>query len=611
MLQTMRDNAQGMIAKVIVFFIIFVFALWGVESIVNIGGGTPATVTVGGEEITEEDIARVIAQQKRELQNQFGEQYDENLFNEKFFRQSAIERLIEAKVALVKANDADLYASTRAVDEQIVNMPAFKLDGRFNKEQMLSVLRLNGISPVAFRAMLADDIKTGQMPAALVLSSIETPFSTQISAALENEVRTFEFYEVNAQELAESVSLTDEEIQSAYDATRDRYKTPEQVSVRYVKLAKADLASEQDVTDEEIQMAYDEYVSAAQAKEQREASHILVEISDDRDEAAAQQLASEISEKIATGESFEALAAEYSDDIGTSKQGGSLGLAARGAYVPEFEAALYGLDEGAVSAPVKTEYGFHIIRADRIVKAEVKDLADIKEEMVAEVSAAKAEAVYAEQLQELSNISFSAGSIDVVAEALGLPVAETALFTRENGEDIAAAENVRAQAFSERVMLDKEISDVVEVADGAIVLAVNEHIEPSVLPLDVVKAQIVAGLKREKGLELAAETAGKIVAGEAEAANWTVVTTTYSQSSAAPRAVQQRAFGVVEGQLDSVKTPGGYAIVKVTSIEAKDWNDMTAEGDAVEAGRSQNSRSDLVSYQTWSKANVEIERNGS
>lgn len=612
MLQTMRDNAQGMIAKVIVFFIIFVFALWGVESIVSLGGGASATVSVGGEDITEEDITRVIDQQKRELQSQFGDQYDENLFNEKFMRQSAIERLIEAKVALVKANDFKLYASARSVDEQIVNMPAFKLDGRFNKEQFQNVLRLNGMSPMELRAMLASDVKTGQMPAALVLSSVETPFAVQLSEALNNEVRSFEFTEINVSDLEASVVVSDEDIQAQYELTRDQYKTPEQVAVRYVKLTKASIAASQDVSDEDIQQAYDEYKSREQAREQREASHILVEVSDDRSDADAKALAAKIKADLDNGADFAALAAEFSDDIGTSKQGGNLGLAARGAYVPEFESALFALNEGQISDPVETEYGYHIIRADRIVAADVKSLTDVRDEMIAEVAAAKAEAVYAEQLQELSNISFSAGSVDAVAEILGLQVEQTARFTRDGGEGIAASEEVRQQSFSERVLLDKEISDVIETADAAIVLSVAEHVESSVLPLEVVKPQIVASIKRKQAQELAQAKADAIVSGEAQTAGkWNDVTTAYTQTSAAPRAVQQAAFALTAGGVQSVKTPAGYAVVKLKAIEAKDWHEMVASDESTEAGRAQNSRADLLSYQSWSRATVEIERNGS
>lgn len=611
MLQTMRDNAQGMIAKVIVTFIIFVFALWGVESIVNLGGGTPAAVTVGGEEISEADIARVTEQQKANLRRQFGDQYDENLFNEKFLRQSAIEQLIEQKVALVQADRLGLHAAGQAIDQSIVTIPAFQLDGKFNKEQFQSVLRLNGLTPLSFRNVLAEEIKTDQARAAFVLSSIETPVAVKMAEALNSELRTFAFHEVNARDLEQDVQLTDDEISAAYEAGKDRYKTPEQVSIRYVQLSRAALAAEQTVSDEEITQAYNDYRTREAAKEQRAASHILIEVNDERSDADAKALADELYQKLESGADFAELAKEYSDDVGTRNNGGSLGLAARGTYDPAFDSALYQLAKGEISAPVKTEYGYHIIREDDIVKPQIKALTDVRVEMEDEIRSGKAEAVYAEQIQELSNISFSAESVDDVAAALGLSVQETPLFTRQSADGIAADDKVREIAFSDPVMLDKQISDVIETDDGALVMAVKEHIDASVLPLDVVRPQIVAGLTREHSLEQARALADGIAAGEQDADGWKTVTATYAQSSDAPRAAQQKVFALTEGGTAVVKTPGGYTVVKLSAVESRPWQDMAVNEETLESSRAQNSRADILSYQAWAKSVTDIERSGS
>lgn len=611
MLQTMRDNAQGMIAKVIVFFIIFVFALWGVESIVSLGGGTPATATVGDQEITEADIVRTVEQQKANLRRQFGDQYDENLFNEKFLRQSALEQLIEQKVAVVQADKLGLRAAPRAIDEAIVTIPAFQQDGRFDKEQFQNVLRMNGLSPLTFRASLAEDIKTNQARAAFVLSSVETPFAVQVSEALNNELRTFSFYEVNARDLEASVELSDEDIQLAYEASKDRYKTEEQVRIQYVQLKRADIAAKQEVSDDELQAAYIDYQSRELAKEQRSSSHILVEVNDDRSDADALALANDIKSRLDSGEDFAALAKEYSDDIGTKNAGGNLGLSTKGSFVPEFEDVLYTLQKNQISAPVKSEFGYHIIRLDDIVTPAVKALADVKDELSREVRAGKAEAVYAEQMQELSNISFSAESIADVANALNLQLQSTDFFSRENGNGIALNDAVRQVAFAENVMLDKQISEVVELQDGAVVLAVSEHKDASVKPLAEVKSQVVASLKRERALAQARVMADAIISGDEQAKAWKKVSSTFQQSSEAPRLAQQKAFALTVGQSDVVKTPGGYTVVRLDAIDAKNWQDMVVSEEAKEAGRAQNSRADMLSYQAWAKSAINIERSGS
>lgn len=607
MLQTMRSNAQGTIAKVIVGFLIVVFALWGVESIVTMGGGERAVVEVDGEEITEAEIARAVEQQKINLSRQFGERYDENLFNEQFLRQSAIEQLIEQKVALVQARELGLVAAQRSIDETIVQIPAFQVEGKFDRERFQAVLRNNGLTPLTFRNGLAEEILTSQASAGFVLTTFKTPFAAQFATALDQEQRTFRFVEVNASALEAGIQLSAEEIQAAYEATQERFRTPEQVSVNYVLIKRNDLVAKQTVSEDDLKKAYAQYQDREAQQEQRKASHILLETGD-RSEKEALELAAELKKRIDAGESFEALAKEYSDDIGTSQAGGDLGLTTRGSFVDEFEDALYALNKGEVSAPVKTEFGVHLIKATDIVKSEIKSLAAMRAELTETVREAKAFDAFNAQVRELSDVSFSAESLAEVAQAVGAKVEQTALFTRDAGEGIALSSNVRESAFSDAILFDKEISSVIEHDGYALVLAVNEHKPEAVQPLAEVEPQVVAGLKRERALSQAKTSADAIAAGTEKASKWTKVTTTYAQASDAPRAAQQRAFALVKDQAAVVGTPGGYSVVVVDAIASKDWTAVEAGKEAVEAGRGQNSRNDFFSYQAWSRAVTNVER---
>src|SRR5690554_7715468 len=126
MLQTMRNNAQGTLAKIIVGFIIIVFGLWGVESIVTMGSGEQAAVEVDGVEITESDIARAVELQRAILSSEFGEQFNEDILNDKFLRQAAVEQLISERISHNQANKLGLTASARMIDETILGIPAFQ-----------------------------------------------------------------------------------------------------------------------------------------------------------------------------------------------------------------------------------------------------------------------------------------------------------------------------------------------------------------------------------------------------------------------------------------------------------------------------------------------------
>jgi peptidyl-prolyl cis-trans isomerase D len=606
MLQTMRNNAQGIIAKIIVGFIIIVFALWGVESIVNLGGGERPVATVGDYEITRVQVQQKVAEQKNQLRRQFGDQYDEGLFNEKFLEQSAVEQLINERVAQTQADNLDLYASTSEIDQMIINTPAFQTAGEFDKEQFQLVLRMNGYSVAQYRAMLADSVRQNQVRAAFMLSTIDTPFEMQLRQALENEQRTFAYATVNASDFTDVVEVSDEDIQAYYDENVSRFLTPERARIRYVLLSREMIQDGQEVTDEDLEIAYSDYVADLSANEQRESAHILF-LTEDRSEAEAIELAEAARVRLDNGESFAAVAADVSEDGGSADMGGSLGINPRGAFDPAFDEALFALEEGDVSGPVVTEFGVHLIKAISVETVDTPALADVRDELVDVVKAEKAGFLFAERSQELANSAFSAETIEELAENSGLTVLESDYFTRAAGTGIAEADQIRRTAFDENMKLDRELSDLVEVEQGSLVFVVDDYQDARAKPLEEVRAQVVAALTSQKSLELASDKAEQMLSGDVSV-DWTEVTTTLRQATEAPRAAQQKAFALAEGESDIVSSPAGYTLVKVNLVDQKSWEDMAVTDDLRNAVRNQAARDDMVSYQAWSKANTEIEQ---
>jgi peptidyl-prolyl cis-trans isomerase D len=610
MLQTMRDNAQGIVAKIIVFFIIFVFALWGVESIVNLGGGAEPLAEVGGKEITEVEVQRTVEQQKATLRRQFGEQFDENLFNDGMLRQSAIEQLIQRKVELSQAESMGMYASPAQVDEAIIGIPAFQLDGKFNKEQFRSILAMNGWTPLTFRASLAQDIISNQLNTGLSQTVIAAPYQVRIGAMLDNEMRSFSYFQLNARDLMADIKLTDDEVLAAYEASKSRYLSPETVSIRYVGFNRKDVAATMEVSDDDIQHAYADYLSQLAEKEQRNASHILLEVNDKRDDAATQKLAAEIEDRLAKGEDFAALATEYSDDIGTRNNGGELGFAARGSYVEPFENALLGMKEGEISAPVKTEFGYHIIKLLAIQGADAESLEQKRPELEAWIRNEKAGQHIAEQTQELTNLAFSASGIDEIAANLGLKAQVSQSFTRDSGDGIAADANVRTEAFADNMLNDHEISQAIETEDGVYVFAVEKHQEAETLPLDVVRTRVESQLKREKAMALAHSRADEIVAGTTTATEWKTVSTGYRQTSDAPREAQARAFAMKKGEVDAVEVNGGVTVVRVDDIQVPAMADLAVSDEGKDSVLNRSARSAMLSFRKWAEDHTEIKRPG-
>jgi peptidyl-prolyl cis-trans isomerase D len=184
MLQNIRDNSQGTIAKIIVGFIIITFALFGIESIVALGNSESAPATVNGTDIEEVEILRLVEMQKNRFRQQFGENYDESLFNDSFLRQSALEQLIEQKVAVTQARELGGYVSTQSVDKAILASPEFQQDGEFSSDRFKMVLRRSALTPLAYRAVLEEQALVTQIQLGTGLTDTALPFEVKRQQAL-------------------------------------------------------------------------------------------------------------------------------------------------------------------------------------------------------------------------------------------------------------------------------------------------------------------------------------------------------------------------------------------------------------------------------------------
>ncbi len=617
MLQNIRDNSQGTIAKIIVGFIIVTFALFGIESIVALGNSESAPATVNGSDIEEVEILRLVEMQKNRFRQQFGDNYDESLFNDGFLRQSALEQLIEQKVAVTQARELGGYVSTQSIDKAILAAPEFQQDGEFSGDRFKMVLRRSALTPLAYRAVLEEQALVTQVQLGTGLTDTALPFEVKRQQALKAEQRDYEYVVFNAAELKKDIQLSAEDIQAYYDANNQRYKTEEQVSVDYVVLNKSDLDADIEVDAEQIDQGYQEYLDQIGDTEERKASHILVEINDERNDDAASALAQQISAKATSGENFAELAKQHSDDIGSKNVGGDLGYNTRGGFVTEFDDALFAMTEGQVSEPVKTEFGYHVIKLEAIRKPEVMSKADKQVDIITEIKASQLTEMFAEKSEALAAAAFENDDIENLVENsdLGLKAQNTGLFNRSQGAGIALNAAIRNAAFEEKVLADRELSDVIEVsADQVIVIGLSKHVEPSVKPLADVKVVIEGQLLTEKANELAVEKAAALVAsletGDTTV-SWTQVeAATFTASSEAPAELNKAVFALAKqaGEVASAKVANGQAVARLKSVAQVEVAASVEDQAAISQAKANES---FYVYREWAKSNSDIERSGS
>ncbi|MBY4675274.1 SurA N-terminal domain-containing protein [Marinobacterium arenosum] len=504
MLQSIRDNSQSIVAKVIVGLIVVTFALFGVESLVSLTGGSNAPATVNGEEIGERELLQGVELQRRQLLAQMGENADPSLLEDDAIREGVLDGLIEQAVLVQSAQNQDMRISDQLIDQLIVGTPDFQLDGKFDRQQFEALLRNAGLTPLTYRALLRKEKLIEQERLGYMMSAFTLPGEAQQVVELDRQTRDLSYFVLPAEPVKATIEISDEELAAEYDKRRGSLMTDEQVVVDYLLLERESLESEVSVTDDELQTQYQTLLENFSAEEQRHAAHILVEVGDQRDDAAAKARAEELLARLQAGEDFATLAQAESDDIGSAEAGGDLGVNGKGVFVPEFEEALYALtDTGSLSEPVRTDFGYHIIKLIDVKQLQAPSFAETEERLRAELVREKSEAIYVEQRERLADISFSSADLAEPAEVLGLTIQQSAPFGRNGGADsITANPKVIKAAFGDEVLKDRVNSVLIDLDNSrAVVLHLKEHRQPRTRTLDEVAEQLRAELVESRARE--------------------------------------------------------------------------------------------------------------
>ncbi|AZE49799.1 Peptidyl-prolyl cis-trans isomerase PpiD [Pseudomonas chlororaphis] len=509
MLQNIRDNSQGWIAKTIIGVIVALMALTGFDAIFQATSTSQDAAKVNGEEITQNELSQAVDMQRRQLMQQLGKDFDASLLDEKLLREAALKGLIDRKLLLQGAENSKFAFSDAALDQVILQTPEFLVDGKFSPERFDQVIRQLGYSRMQFRQMLAQEMLIGQVRAGLAGSGFVTDAQVLAFARLEKQTRDFASLTIKADPAA--VKLTDDEVKAYYDEHAKEFMSPDQVVIDYLELKKASFFDQVSVKDEELQALYQK--ETANLSEQRRAAHILIEVNDKVNEAQAKAKIEEIQARLAKGESFEALAKEFSQDPGSANNGGDLGYAGPGVYDPAFEEALYALNKDQVSAPVRTGFGFHLIKLLGVEAPEVPSFASLKDKLTRELKTQQVEQRFVEATKQLEDSSFEASDLAQPAQELKLTVHTSAPFGREGGEGIAANRAVIQAAFSPEVLDEGANSTAIELdPETVVVLRAKEHRKPEQLPLESVASSIRTQLAKEHASAAAKAKADALIA---------------------------------------------------------------------------------------------------
>ncbi|MBQ0776161.1 MAG: SurA N-terminal domain-containing protein [Pseudomonas sp.] len=630
MLQKMRENAQSWIAKVIVGVIVLIFALTGWESISSFNSNAQNAAAVNDAEITRTELDQAVAMQRRQLiqqMQQLNDSFDPGMINDNLLRESVLEDLIDRAVLLDGAQAADLRVSEQMIDQLILSTPDFQVDGQFDANRFDIVIRNMGLaSRLAFRDLVRQELMINQLRSAYVTSAFATPTERLQLARLEEQSRDFATIELDVDN--DAVTIGEDEVSDYYTANAEQFMTEEQVVLEVLTLSRSDFFDQVEVDETELQAMYEQEIG--NLEEQRRVSHILIEVAegDAEADAAALEQAQAISERLEQGEDFADIAEELSDDTGSASGGGDLGYAVRGSYDPAFEEALFNLEEGQVSEPVRTSFGYHLVKLTGLLAPEVPSLESMRPEIERELKAEQVERRFVEASRELANLAYESEDLSEPARALDLEVETIGPVGRQGDEGLTANPRVMAAAFNEEVLADGLNSELLELdADTAVVLRVKEHLRATQRPLEEVRDEIVDTLRFERAVEQAESKAAEYVAalreGDLEAAalaeqlgqSWETHEAIRRSSNDLPAALLRNVFAMPRPDAEGAvyghfrQPDGSQWIVQLNGVATPQSLEEAVDGDMYQSFISgQAGQQDFSALQQRLKEQADIER---
>jgi peptidyl-prolyl cis-trans isomerase D len=505
MLQRIHDSIGPWIAVLVLGLVSAGFIFWRADF--GSGGVATYAAKVNGEDLSITDFDRQLQARQNEFQQQYRTELSEDMRKE--LRRSVVERMVRDAVLRQRVTKEGYRVSDARLAELIRSVPAFQINGEYNDQVAMGLLRNQGIDPESFKASQRQSMEVLELQSGIADSTFFTPAEFRRFIELSNQRREIAYALFDIEAFLANAVVDEAAIAAHYESNKASYKTTETVDLEYVELAVADIASTIAVTDDELRSLYEQERERFQTVEDRHARHILITVQNN-DEEAARSKAEAAAARLRNGEDFAVVAKDLSDDAGTKAQGGDLGWMSRTTEGGPFEDALFALEVGQVSAPVRSPFGFHVIRLDELRPGQEQPFENVREELATEYRTREAEREFNERATKLEERAFDAyNQLGPVAAEMQLTVKTLMGFPRTG--DPASFPNsapVVQAAFSDEVVDNGRNSSIVELApDQVLVLRVTAHHASEVEPLEVVHERIKQELTRVRAQQLAEDAA--------------------------------------------------------------------------------------------------------
>ena len=502
-MESFRKVIKGWLGKVLLILFLTPLALVGIEGYFSGGKSEDTAKLVNGQEISKKELET--------LTKSFKDQYltyangDETLLNQSFIQNKAMDTLVARTLLLQQAEELGISLSDAQIEQMVAQQPNFQENGKFSESLYANYLRSVGMTSQALIANLRQDHALKMLTSTFIDYALVSKSDIEQIANLQTEQRTLHLASIKLDEYKKNVKVTAQEVAAYYNKHQNSFKQVASVDVDYVVLTPANVApANTQVTEAELQQAYATFVDAQKKDAKPLVKHILI-AADTRSDAEAKKLATEVAAKIKAGMSFTQAAAQYSDDTESKAKGGVVEAYAKGVFGDAFDQAVASLKSAQVSAPVKTQYGYHLIETEAAA-IKLPSFETEKPRLMAELQKNKSANAFSDTVNGLNEMVVGSDALDVVAqEVKGVTVQSIRGMTLATQHPVLSDANVKVKLFNDDVKNgDRNASSSIQLANGDTVwVKVRNYHAAGVQTLAEATPRVKAKLIEQKAVDAA------------------------------------------------------------------------------------------------------------
>ena len=509
MLSYMREKAGSWIIKVLFGIIVIVFVFFYGFSSLRKPDKDTTIAKVGNHKITMSQYQAAYKNTMEMYRSLYKNQFNEEMMEKLGLKQKVLEDLISREMLLQEAERRGIRVTEDDIKNAIVSMPMFQQDGTFSEAMYKRALNYYGLTATEFEKDKERELMLRALENIVTRSAKVSDQELRDLYKMQQEKVKIGYLCFEPDKIKETYSIPEADVKNYYDLHKEQYREPEKVKAKYIIFDPASFEKTVEVTAKEIGEYYetesDQYFEPKKIK----ARHILLKSENKEKDAEVFKQAEGLAAQASKGEDFEKLAKKFSEDKATAEKGGDLGYFKKGDMNKPFEEAAFVMKPGDISKPVKSQFGWHIIKVEDVKEARTKPLDEVKESIEAELRKEKAQQVVEKEAKRAFNRLFKSKNLEEFAQETGMKVQDTGFFVYgKSPADEPGKENFSKEVFA---LAKGELSPTFAVGQKYYIVRLEDKRESQIAPLDEVKTAITAEIEKVKKLAAAKVNAEKLL----------------------------------------------------------------------------------------------------